>query len=265
MVPDEAKKRISDAFIAAFPDTKLQGRYAGDFNDNRKIGLYDGSFGFNTLDGEANGGVENKVWYFWPRVEELGRGDFWRSSPMGGETRPELQDDIFKPSYPARTFEHQDFLESIQKTHSTYILHGNAFTKDGYSGEELRRALDGHNRLGYAFIVSEVHVEGVPETNTVEVRISVQQEGIAPFYYPLDLVFSCDGTELVARGVEALIDQGDRDTFRFQNIPASRQCLQSISVRLSSPMELPGRPIKFAQGNGYVNLDVSVPLLRRRA
>ena len=84
LVPDTSKESITDAYLAAFSTTKLQGRYADDFEDNDVIGLYDGSFAFSTLDGESNGGVEHSEWYFWPVVKNLDRDDFWRKSPMGG-------------------------------------------------------------------------------------------------------------------------------------------------------------------------------------
>jgi hypothetical protein len=42
---------------------------------------------------------------------------------MGGETRVEVQHEIFEPSYAARTFQRQDFLGRVNVTHATYMLH----------------------------------------------------------------------------------------------------------------------------------------------
>lgn len=86
LVPEYAKDRITEAFRQSFNVTKLQARYPDSSLDG--FGYYDGSFSYTTLDGDANGGVVNNKWYFWPLVNNEGQGSFWKTAPMGGETRP---------------------------------------------------------------------------------------------------------------------------------------------------------------------------------
>lgn len=86
LVPDESKDKIAAAYRNSFNKTKLQARYPDSQLDG--FGYYDGSFAYATLDGDANGGVINKDYYFWPLVQQEGHQSFWRTAPMGGETRP---------------------------------------------------------------------------------------------------------------------------------------------------------------------------------
>jgi hypothetical protein len=86
LVPDHAKARIASAYLDAFKVTKLQARYPD--RALHSFGFYDGSFAYETLDGEANGGVVNQDYFFWPMIQQQGHGSFWRAHPMGGETRP---------------------------------------------------------------------------------------------------------------------------------------------------------------------------------
>lgn len=73
-----------------------------------------------TLDGKANGGAV-KDSYFWPSVLSAGQANFWRKGAMGGETRFDLQGQVFEPGYPSRTYEKQDFAECTEVTHATYM------------------------------------------------------------------------------------------------------------------------------------------------
>jgi hypothetical protein len=108
-------------YSAAFNTTKLQVRYPFEAAYKAGYGLSDGSFAQLTLDGDANGGVKNTEWYFWPVAVAANQSNFWRTAPMGGETRPELQSMVFEPWYPNGTYEKQDFLRCVYTTHATYM------------------------------------------------------------------------------------------------------------------------------------------------
>lgn len=103
-----------------FHQTKIQVRFPYKPAYDSGFGLTDGSFAQLTLDGDANGGV-NETYYWWPKVENLHQTDFWKKGPMGGETRPELQPTIFEPDYPKGTYQHQDFNLCVNVTHTTYM------------------------------------------------------------------------------------------------------------------------------------------------
>ena len=180
---------------------------------------------------------------------------------MGGETRPELQQTIFEPGYQQRTSFKQDFMECVDTTHATYMFHHNAFQNGGYSGPDLKNARNAHARMGYNFQVMNVAVASSSTgTGTVAVDVTVEQTGVAPFYYPLSLALSCAGTTETLNGVEGLIDNGDSQVFGFLDIPADSACLDNIEITLVSEYIPAGRPARFAQGkDGTVSLSLPLP------
>ena len=82
-VPESSKLSVGQWYAENFKKTKLQGRYPAQQFYDAGIGLYDGSFAYHTLDGDANGGVYQPEWYFWPLVEQAGHADFWKFAAMG--------------------------------------------------------------------------------------------------------------------------------------------------------------------------------------
>lgn len=178
---------------------------------------------------------------------------------MGGETRPEVQSTIFEPGYePGSTKYKQDFMQCVETTHATYILHSDAFENGGYRGAELQNALNAHARMGYNFEVTNVAVAS-SLADTVTVDVTLNQTGVAPFYYPLNLTLSCSGTAMSLSGVEGLVERGQSKVFSFSNIPASFVCLGQVTFTLVSSHTYTGRPIKFAQGDGKVSLNLPLP------
>jgi hypothetical protein len=191
-----------------------------------------------------------------------GYADFWKTSVMGGEVRPELQSSIFSNSYPAGTEYHQDFNLCVDTTHATYMVNYYAFA-DGYSaGNELDRAIAASNRMGYSFEVTKVQVtESTTMSSHVSVAVTVEQTGLAPFYYPLDLTLDCaGGTYKTLPGVEAIIRQGDSREFIFTNIPATQECLSGVRIGLFSKFVYLGNPVKFVQGEDGTFVTLSLPL-----
>jgi hypothetical protein len=146
-----------------------------------------------------------------------------------------------------------------------FRFHNNAFDHK-YEGEELANALFAHTRMGYNFVVRKVDVAVSKVPNTVDIDVTVEQIGIAPFYYPLSLLLDCDDDLLewpmAYRGVEQLIAKGDSKVYRFDAVPGTSKCLQSISLKLDSDNAYKDRPIKFAQGTtGMITLNIPVPPL----
>jgi hypothetical protein len=238
-------------YDAAFQTTQLQVRTPVASAYAAGMGLHDDSFGFSTT-----GSVD---WFFWPSVEKAGQTQFWKKGAMGGETRPELQATIFEPGYqPGSDQYKQDFMKCVNVTHATYMFHHNAF-QGGLSGTELTNARRAHAQMGYNFRVTSVGV-ATSTSGTVSVDITVEQIGVAPFYYPLSLELSCPSTTTTVSGVEGLIGSGDSKVFTFQDIPASSSCLNNVAISLKSDFVSAGRPVKFAQGSdGKVLLKLPLP------
>eukprot|EP00590_Aulacoseira_subarctica_P003526 CAMPEP_0172434114 /NCGR_PEP_ID=MMETSP1064-20121228/70450_1 /TAXON_ID=202472 /ORGANISM="Aulacoseira subarctica , Strain CCAP 1002/5" /LENGTH=506 /DNA_ID=CAMNT_0013182313 /DNA_START=68 /DNA_END=1590 /DNA_ORIENTATION=+ len=258
-IPDTTKNSVVSWFNASFSNTQIQLRVPwSSAKSLPKFGLHDDSFAYSTLDGAANGGVVVS-WFFWPTVKSASYTNFWKTAAMGGEIYPDLQSTIFNSNYPAGTSYHQDFILCANTTHATYMLNAYAFAT-GYTGDALTKAKAASNSMGYCFRVTNV-VAIVGSGPTAQLTVEVAQCGIAPFYYPLSLIVSCNsGSYQYNRtGVEKLLIQaGDAANFTV-SVANNNSCLNQISISLNSTRILPGQSIKFAQGNsGIVN--VSIPI-----
>ncbi len=223
-----------------------------------EVGYHDDSFAYSTLDGEPNGG-ERKGWFFWPRVIDKGQTDFWKTGVMGGETRPELQDEIFEPGYRAGTPYKQDFFRCVDVTHATYMFHHDVFKGSGYKGTELANARKAHVHMGYNFQVTKV-TAAKETSSTISLSVTVKQIGIAPFYYPLSLGLDCIGMEQKkVSGVESLLP-GNQKTITFRGVNSASGCLRNLKITLESDYAYAEKPIKFAQGvDGVVELAIPNP------
>jgi len=251
-IPDTTKNSVVSWFNASFSNTQIQLRVPwSSAKSLPKFGLHDDSFAYSTLDGAANGGVVVS-WFFWPTVKSASYTNFWKTAAMGGEIYPDLQSTIFNSNYPAGTSYHQDFILCANTTHATYMLNAYAFAT-GYTGDALTKAKAASNSMGYCFRVTKV-VGIVGSGPTAELTVEVAQCGIAPFYYPLSLIVSCNnGSYQYNRtGVEKLLVQaGDAANFTV-SVANNNSCLNQLSISLSSTRILPNQSIKFAQGNNGI-------------
>jgi hypothetical protein len=257
ILSDETIDKAVSWYRAAFKVTQLQARFPFASSYAAKIGLHDDSFAYSTLDGPDNGNV-TVGWFFWPKVTRAGQTDFWKRSVMGGETHPEVQAEVFKPTYAAGTPYKQYFMKCVNVTHATYMIHHHAFKDGGLTGVELQNAQNAHASMGYNFQVTKVAV-AKSSSSRVMVDVTLNQVGVAPFYYPLNMTLSCSGAKVSVSGVESLIEFGSSNKFSFPNIPSSSKCMKSVTFTLESSFVLPGRPIRFAQGNGRVSLSLPRP------
>jgi Malectin domain len=253
LLSDATCDKVIGWYKAAFKTTKLQTRGASSASIAAGMGLHDDSFAYSTLG--------NVGWFFWPRLVSAGFTDFWKNSPMGGETRPELQGQVFDPSYvPAPDYAYkQDFMKCVETTHATYMFTHGAFMTNSFVGVELENAKRAHARMGYNYQVTSVAVSSSASPGVVVVEVTVKQIGVAPFYYPLNLALNCAGTTESLSGVETLMESGSTKVFTYAAIPADATCLGNIRLSLESPFAYAGKPIKFAQGNGSVVFSLPLP------
>lgn len=261
LVPESSKVSVAQWYRQSFRTTQIQARYPGP--NAVGFGLYDGSLAYSTLDGAANGG-KTMSWFTYRQMQDAKQTNTWKNNMMGGETRPELQKIIFTDTYPARTEYHQDYKECIDTLHISYALHHDAFQNGGYTGTLLQNANKIHAYMGYAFYVSEVAVypSTLSTTQAVDFDVNVTQMGVAPFYYDLSIVLECGNgvVQIKLPGVDTILEKGESKAFTFQNIPATKECLEKITISLESSYAYLGRPILFAQGiDGKVSLNVPLP------
>jgi hypothetical protein len=116
--------------------------------------------------------------------------------------------------------------------------------------------------MGYNFHVPQISIKSRSD-GKVNIDVTLTQVGVAPFYYPLNLTLNlknCTGMKRVSiSGAHLLVNQGQSRVFVFQGIPATSACLGDLSLLLESNYLYPGRPIKFAQGNGALQFSLPPP------
>jgi Malectin domain len=251
LMSDATGSKVIEWYKNAFKTTKLQTRGSSQASIAAGMGLHDDSFAYSTLGTTS--------WFFWPRVVIANHTEFWKKGVMGGETRPEIQNEVFDPNYkPGSDMYKQDFMQCVETTHATYMFTHAAFITNNFVGTELENAKKAHARMGYNFHLSNVAVSA-STGGTVIVDVTIKQVGVAPFYYPLSLALNCSGTYATLLGVETLIEAGSTKVFSFASIPADKTCLENVRFSLESPLAYAGKPIKFAQGNGGVVLNLPLP------
>jgi hypothetical protein len=244
--PDEGvQDTILAAFEAAFPTTHLQVRRPAASSLERRIGFHDDSFAYSTI-GETS-------WFFWTELEAEGGGDRWQEVPIGGELRPELQDEIFRDDYELGEYA-QDLDECIDQTHASYLLNYTGFSGDGtgYVGEELERAREAALRMGYEFHLASATLtaSGLLDGEVdVVLSLDIAQTGVAPFYYPLDLVLSSAHLEAsvwAGEDLSTLLPGESRTvTVDLGRVPVG-QLSDSIALSLSSTMLQDSQAVRFA-------------------
>lgn len=299
-LPDETRAAVIEWYSTAFTTTKIMTRYPTKSAGVGRMGYHDDSFTYSTFDCMEGG---HHDWFFWSQAVSAGVQDFWKYAPMGGELRPEsVANKTLDPEFPGTEY-CQNFLQCVTTTHATYMN----FPLFDDDGDETNHARYIHVRMGYSFQIIRISVqESMSHERSVDVVVTVQQIGVAPFYYPLSLVLhhfvedndrddddektvderipnddhikSDDDTcpavptistrilkgkrekKMIENGVETIIEQNDTKNFTFIGVPATVTSLSGISFTLESPMLLPTRPIKFAQGiDGTVTIDVPLP------
>ncbi len=172
--PNETiQNRILYAFTNAFNTTKLVVRYPIADSPLLDIGYHDDSFAYETI------GQED--WEFYNQLVSSGETDKWKTQPIGGEVRPEIQKDLWDDNPPADV---QDFTTCVNLTHVSWLLDQDQF--DAYfSNKKIQRAREAALTMGYQFFVQSA--EAVAVNDTLKVEIYMKNTGNAPFYYPLNL------------------------------------------------------------------------------
>ena len=254
-LPNDHPTRNSVAvwYSNSFSVTPIQVRTPADAKlSGVNIGLHDDSFAFSTLGSLG--------WHFWPKVQAESYTDFWQTQVMGGEIYPGSQSSCFSSTFGIPTSDTEQAVDyCISTTHATYLLLNYAFAPWlGYSGDDISRAIEASDLLGYAFAVTRVEASE-SLTVGVDVSVDVTQEGVAPFYYPLALQLDCDGASMSVDGVQAIISQGDKSTFVFSSVPATTSCLNSVTLSLFSSHAYAGNPVKLVQSSGTVEFSLPPP------
>ncbi|WP_327000437.1 DUF4832 domain-containing protein [Dactylosporangium sp. NBC_01737] len=158
--------RILARYEAAFDKTFLLARYPSPQNKPLDIGYHDDSFAFETLPAQS--------WHFMQRLIDEGVTDKWRTQPIGGELRPEIQSCLWDE--PVSCTQYESYAESVAQTHASWLINHAAFTGTGFTGDKYQRAVAAAKSLGYELTVTEAAL------GRDRVSVRVANRGVAPFY-----------------------------------------------------------------------------------
>lgn len=248
----EVQAEVMDAYSAAFKTTRVLLRYPANdktwakaSNCDRPFGYHDDSFAWATLDT----GKKSDDWFYMPSLKQSGPAamDKWKTQPIGGEIRPEAWGKVFDAVPGDKQI--QDFRKCVDQTHASWLMDSGMFRKKSRA-ERMQRAEIEARHLGYEFYVPSVST--VTDSNRLQIELSLENRGVAPFYYDWPAEYGLIANDKVIKtsrstGKLTNLLPGDKprqwsDTFDLSGVPAGKYML---AVRI--PNVLPnGLPLRFA-------------------
>lgn len=244
---------VLDAYEKVFKVTPILLRYPAGPGDrqraptaHRPFGYHDDSFAWATL----HTGKKGDEWFFMTALKAAGPDaeNRWKTHPIGGEIRPEAWGRVFdrEPGHPKI----QNFRQCVEATHVTWLMDSGMFGRK-QSAERIRRASEEVRRMGYEFHCPAVTF-GSPANGRVEVRLEIENRGVAPFYYDWRPEYGllADGKPIrtfPGSGKLTGLLPGDKprvwsDVLELTNVPAGRYVL---AVRVPNPLK-GALPLRFA-------------------
>ena len=169
------QNEVLTAYERAFSRTRLLVREpAGTSPASRRLGYHDDSFAFETLDPPS--------WTFLGLLKAAGETNKWRTQPIGGEMRPEVQRCMWDTNQPTCVPAGQAYSNCVSRTHASWMLNHGAFVP-GFSGIQKELAVAGAQRLGYELYVESALLAADGETDLLNLSLEIRNTGVAPFYY----------------------------------------------------------------------------------
>jgi Domain of unknown function (DUF4832) len=255
-IAQKDKDILLQAYAESFLRTGVLVRYPKVTHNRRLLahfGFHDDSFLQDTL------GPED--WQFWPSMEQSGTTETWRTRPMGGEIRPELQAEIWD-QWP--NAEGQDVATAIATTHATWMLDADLFSTSP-TAEERTNAMRAARLMGYMLYCAAVRM--VPGQNeSTEITVRIENRGVAPFYYmwPAELQALDSHRKVIAQAgavwpLPSLLPGKKVEWSALLHAPPGG--IRSVLLRIANPMQ-GGYPVSFANAemgtvrDGWLTLDV---------
>jgi hypothetical protein len=234
------KDILLNAYIKAFKQTIILVRYATVTNDTllkKSFGYHDDSFAYQTLGpGRSD---------FWVQMTAARLIDQWKSYPVGGEVRPEIQETVWD-SWPNTTG--QDMSTSITTTHASWMINSGVFRRK-LADTQYANALRAHRMLGYELYVSSVSLQ--PRDGSLILHIEMGNRGVAPFYYnwQMQLAFTDARNSMIGNPTNtdwALKSMLPGTTKSFEiTLPAPSTQAHKLLMRVKNPLSN-GVPLSFA-------------------
>ncbi len=244
--------RILDAFARAFKKTKILVRYpAGEnawsqaANDDFPFGYHDDSFAWATL----HTGKPDDNWFFETAMKQAGEKAVtkWKTQPIGGEIRPEIWGCVF--DHPSCVPKGQELEKAVKKLHVSWLLDSGmfAYADPPPTPQRIAEASNQVQKMGYEIFVRSATIEKTRDR--VSIELSVENKGVAPFYYdwPVEMVcLDSEGKEIEATATNwKLPNLLPGETKNWQVTLAAVPNASHYAVRVPNPMK-GGKPLRFA-------------------
>lgn len=253
MASKDVQTEVMEAYERAFQTTPVLLRYPAGVdtwahapNHTRRFGYHDDSFAWATLDT----GRKEDDWFYMAALKAAGPDAMskWKTSPIGGEIRPELWGQIFdlRPTHEQA----QDFSECVRRTHATWLMDTGMFEKQP-SAQRHQSAIQQVQQMGYEFHIVSAQRRPL-SSGGLAITIRIRNSGVAPFYYPWQVELASVRSGQVAEPVPVqwsvvglLPDEEPRTwTIELTEEQAS-QAKDGFSLRIANPLPN-GLPLRFA-------------------
>ncbi|WP_405145829.1 fibronectin type III domain-containing protein [Sphaerisporangium sp. NBC_01403] len=190
MPTDATIQTIINAYDTAFDNIQLEVRYPGlAGTKTANIGFHDDSWPYKewrggqlksmTLPKSMNGWDDA----FTQIMLDNGTENRWTTQSIGGEARPEIQGSLYA-NWPGGSGQVDDVLAATELTHISWMI--NQTGAGGYSATDPKVAA-GVRKMGYNLHVPQANFNA-SAGGTFKVGVTVQNDGVAPFYYPWKFV-----------------------------------------------------------------------------
>lgn len=165
------QQRVLAAAHQAFPHKILMTRYPADYAGKQPwIGFFDDMFPEDTDGAEA--------WMFLPAMRKNGRTENWKQAVVGGEMVPHAAEKWLGEDY-AQT------LRMVEAAHFSWVGPYCPALEHSSAPTFLTNSQALVRRMGYEFQLTEIrHADQVHDGDRLEVTITGENTGVAPFYYP---------------------------------------------------------------------------------
>jgi hypothetical protein len=255
------KDLLLSTYLSSFTKTIVLIRYANcTYDDTLKnsFGYHDDSFFYATIDA-------SKSSYFWTQMKTANLTGIWKTKPVGGEVRPELQNAVWD-FWPNTTGE--DVSNCISTTHASWMLNSGVF-KTSLSGDPYANALRAHRMFGYQLYVPSATL--TPQSDgSLRVSVNIENKGVAPFYYNWTVecaLVDASGNILSTKQTDWLLRDvlpGSENIKSMQTIfPSVPSGSVYVLMRVANPLSN-GNPVAFANETYSANRKGWLTLLKIR-
>jgi len=170
------QNEVLAAYDAAFRKTKLLARLPFGTNPSaHNLGYHDDSFAYDTLPPTDSS--------FVAALQTAGETNKWRTEPIGGEVRPEIQLCMWDTGQANCVPPGQAFYNCVNLTHASWMLNQGVFADPGFTHTEQDLALAGARHMGYELYVARAILEDPRASGPLNVSVQIRNMGVAPFYY----------------------------------------------------------------------------------